>query len=132
MENDHLLFRNEVYEIVGAAMEVHRIIGHGLYEKAYENALVREFVLRGIPWQQQPKFPVVYKEATVAEFIPDLIAHGKIIVDAKVIDHISDHERGQILNYLKITRLEVGLLLNFKHSRLQWERIVLSPNTDRK
>jgi GxxExxY protein len=128
MKND-LILKNEVYAIVGASLEVHNIIGHGLHEKAYENALVREFVLRHIPFEQQSRFPVVYKETTIAEFIPDLIAFRQVIVDTKVIDRITDHERGQILNYLRITRLQVGLLLNFKHQRLQWERLVLSSQT---
>lgn len=55
---------------------------------------------------------------------PDLIAFGSVIVDAKVIDRITDHERGQMINYLRITKLRVGLIVNFKHARLEWERIV--------
>jgi GxxExxY protein len=54
-----------------------------------------------------------------------LIAFGLVIVDAKVIDRITDHERGQMLNYLRITKLRVGLIVNFKHARLEWERVVL-------
>ena len=61
----------------------------------------------------------------VGEFVPDLIAFRGVIVDAKVIDRITDHERGQMMNYLRITKLRVGLILNFKHARLEWERIVL-------
>jgi GxxExxY protein len=61
----------------------------------------------------------------VGEFIPDLIAFGLVVVDARVIDRISDHERGRMLNYLRITKLRVGLILNFKNARLEWERIVL-------
>jgi GxxExxY protein len=61
----------------------------------------------------------------VGEFIPDLIAFGSVIVDAKVIDRITDYERGQMMNYLRITKLRVGLILNFKHARLEWERIIL-------
>ena len=61
----------------------------------------------------------------MGEFVPDLIAFGTVIVDTKVIDHITDHERGKMLNYLRITKLRVGLILNFKHARLEWERVVL-------
>jgi len=68
---------------------------------------------------------VLYKRHPVGLFIPDLIAYGQIIVDTKVIDRITDYERGQMLNYLRITKLKVGLILNFKHPRLEWERIVL-------
>jgi GxxExxY protein len=124
--NEHkLLFKDEVFQIVGCAMEVLNTLGHGLLEKPYENALVVEFRLRGIPYKQQPRFDVIYKGVKVGDYIPDLIAFGKIVVDAKTIDRITDVERGQILNYLKITGLRVGLILNFKHPKLEWERLVL-------
>ena len=123
--NTKLLFKDEVYQIVGAAIEVLNGIGHGLHEKPYENALVVEFGIRGIPLSQQPQFDVLYKGHKVGLFIPDLVAYDAIVVDAKVIDRITDVERGQMLNYLKITKLRVGVLLNFKHPKLEWERIVL-------
>ena len=87
-----LLFKDEVYAITGAAMEVLNTLGNGLNEKVYENALVVECRLRKIPFDQQPRFPVDYKGCRVGEFIPDLILHGKIIVDTKTIDHITDVE----------------------------------------
>jgi GxxExxY protein len=124
--NEHkLLFKDEVFQIVGCAMEVLNTLGHGLLEKPYENALVVEFGLRGIPYKQQPRFDVVYKGVRVGDYIPDLIVFDKIVVDAKTIDRITDAERGQILNYLKITQLKVGLILNFKKPKLEWERLVL-------
>ena len=124
-QNGGLLLKDEVFNIVGAAMEVLNGLGHGLNEKPYENALVVEFKLRGIPWQQQPNYEVLYKGHKVGLFIPDLVACGAVIVDAKVIERITDVERGQMLNYLKITKLRVGVILNFKNPRLEWERIVL-------
>ena len=124
--NEHkLLFKEDVFRIVGCAMEVLNTLGHGLLEKPYENALVVEFGLKGIPYKQQPRFDVIYKGVKVGDYIPDLIALDKIVVDAKTIDCITDVERGQILNYLKITGLRVGLILNFKHPKLAWERLVL-------
>jgi GxxExxY protein len=123
--NPQLLLKNEVYQIVGAAMEVLNEVGHGFHEKPYENALVVEFELRRIPFKQQPNFEVLYKGYKVGLFVPDLIAFDTVIVDAKVIDCITDVERGQMLNYLKITKLRVGAILNFKHPKLEWERIVL-------
>lgn len=115
----------EVYEIIGCAMEVINSVGHGYHEKPYENALVVEFGLRGIPFQQQPKFEIVYKEVPVEIYIPDLIAYGDIIVDTKVIDRITDRERGQILNYMRTARCRVGLIINFRYAELEWERLVL-------
>ncbi len=124
--NEHkLLLREEVFQIVGCAMEVLNTLGHGLPAKPYENALVVEFGLRGFPYKQQPRFDVIYKGVKVGNYIPDLVAFDKIVVDAKTIDRITDMERGQVLNYLKITQFRVGLILNFKKPKLEWERLVL-------
>ena len=94
-------------------------------EKPYENALCVEFKIKNIPFVQQPRYDVSYKDIKVGEYIPDLIAFNRIIIDTKTIDTITNHERGQMLNYLRITHLRVGLIINFKHPRLQWERIAL-------
>jgi GxxExxY protein len=118
-----ILFR-EVYSIVGAAIEVLQELGHGIHEKPYERALAVEFRLRDLPYQQQTPFDTVYKKVKVGQFTPDLVVLGKIIVDTKVIDRITNHERGQMLNYLKITRLPVGVILNFRSAKLEWERLV--------
>jgi GxxExxY protein len=124
--NKHeLLLKEEVFRIVGSAMEVLNTLGHGLLEKPYENALVVEFGLKNIPFRQQQRFDVIYKSIKVGEYIPDLIAFDQIVVDTKTIEKITDVERGQILNYLKITGLKVGLILNFKRAKLEWERLVL-------
>lgn len=120
-----LLFKDEVHQIVGCAMEVLNELGHGLLEKPYENALAVELGLRGIPFRQQPRFDVQYKNVVVGEYIPDLICFDTIVVDTKTIDTISDHEIGQMLNYLKVTQLRLGLVLNFKNPRLEWKRIVV-------
>jgi len=106
-------------------MEVLNTLGHGLLEKPYENALVVEFQQQGIPYKQQPRFDVVYKGFKVGEYVPDLIVFDKVVVDTKVIEKITDHEIGQVLNYLKITGLKLGLILNFRRARLELKRIVL-------
>ena len=120
-----LLAKEEVFQIVGCAIEVLNALGHGLVEKPYENALAVEFRLRNVPFRQQPLFDVLYKGHKVGLFIPDLIAFDAVVVDIKVIDRITDHERGLRLNYLRITNLRVGVILNFKRAKLEWERIVL-------
>ncbi len=124
-ENTKLLLKDETYQILGCAFDVLNEIGHGFHEKIYENALVVEFKLHGIPCEQQKRFPIIYKGVQVAEFVPDLIVFGSVIVDTKVIEKITDYERGQMMNYLRITKLRVGLILNFKNPHLEWERIVL-------
>ncbi len=123
--SETLLLKDEVFQVVGRAIEVLNTLGHGLLEKAYENAIVVEFLLRKIPFQQQPAFDVLYKGHNIGLFVPDLIAFNSLVVDTKVIDRITDHERGLMLNYLRITSLRVGAILNFKHARLEWERVVL-------
>ena len=105
-----LLLHKEVYAVVGCAIEVLNVRGHGLHEKIYENCLSVEFRLRGISYNQQERHQVLYKGELVGEYIPDLVVH----------------ERGQMLNYLRITALPVGIILNFKHARLEWERLVLT------
>jgi GxxExxY protein len=120
-----LVCRKEVCEITGCAMEVLNALGHGLLEKPYENALVVEFGLRGISCTQQARYEVMYKGACVGEYVPDLIVYDKVVVDIKVIDAITDHELGQMLNYLRITGLPVGLILNFRRARLESKRVVL-------
>ena len=122
---EKLLLKDEVFQVVGCAIEVLNTIGHGLVEKPYENALVIEFLLRKIPFRQQPSYDVLYKGHKIGLFVPDLIVFDALVVDAKVIDKITDHERGLILNYLRITGLRVGVILNFKHRKLEWERIAL-------
>ena len=124
-EGRKLLHGELVYAIVGCAFEVLRNIGPGLHEKPCENALVVEFGLRGIPFEQQRRFDVLYKGVRVSEFVPDLIAGSAVVVDTKVIDRITDFERGQMLNYLRITNLRVGLIINFKKTKLEWDRIIL-------
>jgi len=123
--SEKLLLKEEVFQIVGCAIEVLNTLGHGLVEKPYENALVIEFSLRKIPFKQQPSYDVLYKSHKIGLFVPDLIIFDALVVDTKVIDKITDHERGLMLNYLRITGLRVGVILNFKHRKLEWERIVL-------
>ena len=120
-----MLFRLEVGMILDAAVEVHRVLGHGLLEKPYENAMVREFELRGIPFMQQPRYPIDYKNCHVGEFIPDLVAFQTIVIDTKTIDRIGDIEIGPMLNYLRVTKLRVGVILNFKHRRIEVRRVVI-------
>lgn len=117
--------RKETHEIIECSFAVLNALGHGLNEKCYENALVVEFELRGIGYWQQRAFDVLYKDRKVGVFVPVLIAYEQVIVDTKVLERITDHERGQMLNYLRATCLHVGLIINFKHAKLEWDRVVL-------
>jgi len=119
-----LLYSEETGEILNCSFEVLNEIGHGLHEKIYENALVVELGIRDIAYSQQSEYPVLYKSVPVGKYVPNLITHDKIVVDTKTIDKITEHERGKMLNYLHITGLKVGLIINFKHAKLTWLRVV--------
>jgi GxxExxY protein len=125
LSNTKLLLRKETEIILSCAFEVLNEIGHGLHEKIYENALAVVFRLNRIPFDQQCRFPVLFRGQPVGEFIPDFMVFDLVLVDPKVIDQITDHERGKMLNYLRAAKRRVGLILNFKYARLQWERVVL-------
>ena len=112
--------------IIGAAFVVLNEVGHGYHEKPYENGLAVELMFKEIPFLQQPRYPIFYRGVQISEYVPDLIAFGKIIVDTKVIERITDHEIGQMLNDLKVDGLQVGLILNFKNPKLEVRRVVAS------
>jgi GxxExxY protein len=117
------LYSDETHAIIGCAFEVLNTIGHGLHEKVYENALVVEFGLRGIPYSQQPEYDVNCKSVAVGKYVPDLINYKKIVVDTNTIEKITEHERGKMINYLNITGLKIGLIINFKNAKLEWLRV---------
>lgn len=121
-----LLLKDEVYAIVGAAIEVHRELGPGFLEAVYQEALEIELAERGIPYQAQKPLRITYKDKTLAkEYAADLVGYGQVIVEIKALDRLSGREEAQILNYLMATGLRVGLLINFgSHGRLEWRRFV--------
>lgn len=106
-------------------MRVSSALGPGLLEKPYENALVVEFEDAGIPYEQQKRIQIFYKDRQVGDYYPDLVAFGKIIIETKSISKITDIERAQTLNYMRLAKLKVGIILNFQKSKLEWERLVL-------
>lgn len=109
--------------IIGAAMAVHRALGPGLDEKIYENSLCLELAANRLNFTQQQSFAVYYREHFVGKLITDLIVDEKVIVEAKVADQIGDAHIAQVLSYLSITRLQVGLILNFKTPSLTLKRV---------
>ena len=115
-----------VYKITGCAMAVLNELGHGLREKTYEKALCIEFDLQKIEYTSQNEHKVFYKGHHIDNYIPDLEIENKLILELKTVETICDEHIGQVLNYLKITGYEVGLILNFKHSKLEWKKVVLT------
>ncbi|MGC4015907.1 MAG: GxxExxY protein [Luteolibacter sp.] len=109
--------------IIACAQAVHQALRPGLDERVYENALCIEFAERGVFFEQQCEFPVFYRERIVGKLIPDLLVERTVIVDLKVVESFNDAHIAQILGYLNITGMQVGLLLNFKHATIQVKRI---------
>lgn len=126
METSDLLFKDEVYTIIGAAIEVHRELGSGFLEAVYEEAMIIESQQRKIPFQTQVRLPIQYKgQGLQKEYIADYIGYGKIIAEFKCISRLTSVEEAQILNYLKATGLRVGLLINFgSRGKLEWKRFI--------
>jgi GxxExxY protein len=112
--------------IIGASMTVLNTLKPGLNEKAYENALVIELRKRGHVVEQQRQFEVLYEGVVVDTLVPDLIVDHKVLVDPKVVESFTDTHVAQMIGYLAITGLELALLVNFKHARLAWKRVVRS------
>lgn len=106
-------------------MEVHKVLGCGFLESVYESAFCVELEKSNIPFQNQVEYPVIYKNVNVKSFICDLIIDRKVVVELKSIKKVTEIERAQILNYLKVTGLKVGLLINFGRNSLEYERFVL-------
>ena len=122
-----LIFKDEVYAIMGAAMDVHRELGSGFLEAVYQEALEIELAHRGIPFEAQRSIKIVYKgEVLKKVFIADLICYRKIIVELKAQNALSGKEEAQVLNYLKATGIKLGMVINFgNHPKLEWKRLVL-------
>lgn len=107
-------------KIIGAAIEVHRALGPGLLESAYEGCLAHELALQGIPFERQKPLPVIYKGVKVdCGFRLDLVVDDLVIVELKSVAEINDVHNAQLLTYLKLTDRRLGLLLNFNVKRLQ-------------
>jgi GxxExxY protein len=119
-----ILFKELSYAIVGAAMEVHRILGSGFLEAVYEAALAHELTLRGIAFETQKRLPVYYKGQLVGEYIADFVVEGQIILEIKAISKLTPAHEAQAHNYLAATGLRLAILLNFGAASLQQKRIV--------
>lgn len=115
----------QTYAIIGAAMEVHRQLGHGFLEAVYQEAAVIEFPLKQIPFEREVALPVKYKDIVLpVQYRADFVCFSEIIVEFKALSRLSNVEEAQLLNYLKATGLKRGLLVNFGAPSLQCKRLV--------
>jgi GxxExxY protein len=113
--------------ILSCAIEVHRVLGPGLPEAACETALCIELQLRGISFQRQLGVPIHYKGQLISEYRPDLVVAHQVVVEVKSVEHLAPVHLAQMLTYLRITSLNVGLILNFNSATMKagTRRVVL-------
>ncbi len=123
-EEKELIFKDEVFAIMGAAMEVHSVLGHGFLEAVYHAAFKVELANRKIPFESEKQLAIYYKGRELdTEYKADLICYGQVIIELKALDRLSGKEEAQLLNYLKATGLRVGVLINFgSRGKLEWKR----------
>ena len=122
-----LLFREEVFRLVGFCMEIHRELGKGHDEVIYKDALVVDLQRAGIAFAREVKYEVIYKGVVLPHHgRADLVIWDKILFEAKATDRLADVHVKQVLNYLAASKLELGLLVNFGADSLEWKRVVLS------
>lgn len=120
-----LIYKNEAYKIIGAAMEVHNVLGSGFLEAVYHEALEIEFKKREIPYVRESQLKIIYKDITLKKtYYADFVCHGKIIVETKAIQQLTGIDESQVINYLKATGFELGLLINFGAESLEYKRLV--------
>jgi GxxExxY protein len=119
-----LLFEKETYRIIGAAMEVHRIMGHGVLEAVYPECLAIELRSRGIPTTEHPPLSLQFKEHVLRKtYVPDFLCFDEIVVEIKAMSQCGPNEQAQLLNALRAASKPVGLLINFGGQSLQCERM---------
>ncbi len=119
-----ILYKELAYAVVGAAMEVHRVLGPGFLEAVYQAALAQELALRGICFEQFKRLPVTYKGVSVGEYEADFVVEDKIILELKAVSALHPKHEAQALHYLTATGCRLALLLNFGADSLERKRIV--------
>jgi GxxExxY protein len=121
----NLLYKDLTYKIIGAALEVHNVLGPGFLESVYQTALAHELELRGIAITEQARLQVAYKGIIAGEYRADFLIDDKVIVEIKAVSELNEIHEAQLINYLKSTGYKVGLLINFGASSLEHERRVV-------
>ena len=128
----NVLYREESYKIVGAAMNAHCILGCGFLEPVYQEALQIELELSDIPFQREVFLPIAYRGMQLSKrYVADFVCYGKIIVELKALSAIASEHKAQVINYLKAANFELGILFNFGTASLAYERIIREHSRNR-
>ena len=127
MSEQNILYKEESYKIVGAAMNVHHFLGCGFLEPVYQEALQIELDFLKIPYKREVPLPIMYRGKRLEKYyIADFVCYDKIIVELKALSALTSEHKAQVINYLKATNIELGILFNFGTTRLTTERVVRS------
>ena len=122
-----IIYPQESYKILGAIYEVHKRLGIGLFEKAYQEALEKELKFQGIPFEREKRYDLYYRGEKMETFyIADFVCYGKIIVELKAVSELTDAHKAQVRNYLSITQYKLGILVNFNEQYLKPVRVLNS------
>ena len=126
MENE-LLYGDEVYAIQGAIFDVYKEMGNAWHEEVYQQCLERELKMRGIPFEVKKELSIFYKGQPIEKkYVPDVFCYGKIILELKAVEKLGNEHCAQLLNYLRITKCKLGLLVNFgAYPRVEIQRYAL-------
>ena len=125
-----IIYSDESYAIIGACMKVHSGLGAGFLEAVYQEALIKEFVNSDIPFESQKKLSLYYNDEKLNKYYKaDFLCFDKIVLEIKEVDYMNNNMRNQLLNYLKATKMKLGLLINFGKRSLEYKRI-LNPNVN--
>jgi len=121
-----LLYKKEIYQLVGFCLEIHRELGKGHDEIIYRDALVVELSRAGIPFSREKSYEIRYKGVILPHFYyADFVVWDKILLEAKAVESLTDSHVKQVLNYLAASKLRLGLFVNFGGDSLEWKRVVL-------
>jgi GxxExxY protein len=125
VEDSEMLYEEKTYEIIGAAMEVHRELGSGFLEGVYQEALEKEFTSKNIEFERETQLDIHYKGVLLSKrYIADFICYNSIIIELKALKSLNSEHEAQVLNYLKATKFKLGLLINFGNKTLTFKRLI--------
>jgi GxxExxY protein len=113
------------FEVIGAAMEVHRVLGPGFLESVYQRGLQVELSHRGVPFEAQRRIALTYRGQPVGDHLLDLVIKDRVVVELKAVKELNEQHQAQVISYLKAAQLPIGLLINFAKASLEHKRVLL-------
>jgi GxxExxY protein len=125
MKGEGIIFKDEAFNIIGAAMEVHKELKNGFLEPVYQEALEKEFIIQNIQFERESLINIYYKGERLDKcYKADFICFDEIIIELKALNDLTTEHESQLINYLKATNKKLGILINFGKSSLQYKRII--------